>query len=92
MCAARPRGETSIFVIDANTSECLHYEAVAGYPPKAYSRIPREVLNEHPELEIRNDLIDCYIDICSVEVSMFAAIILLCPNPFKLSGSLTIPR
>ena len=68
-CRNRPRGETSIFVMDAQTSECLHYEAVAGYPIKPYARIPREILSEHPELDIRNDLIDCYIDICSVEVS-----------------------
>jgi translation initiation factor eIF-2B subunit epsilon len=59
--------------MDANTSECLHYESVPGYPPKAHAKIPRELFNEHPELEIRNDLIDCYIDICSVEVSSFHA-------------------
>lgn len=65
----RPRGETSVFVLDSETSECLHYEAVQGYPPKSHARIPREILNEHPEVEIRNDLIDCFIDVCSVEVS-----------------------
>jgi translation initiation factor eIF-2B subunit epsilon len=32
------------------------------------TRIPREVLESHPEIEIRNDLIDCSIDVCSVEV------------------------
>lgn len=69
----RPRGETSLFVVDAHTSECLHYEAVQGYPPKALSRIPREILKEHPDLEIRNDLIDCQIDICSVEARPFVS-------------------
>jgi translation initiation factor eIF-2B subunit epsilon len=57
-----------VFVLDPETSQCLHYEAVTGYPPKKYARIPREILNEHPEVDIRNDLIDCSIDICSVEV------------------------
>lgn len=64
----RPRGETSVFVLDSQTSECLHYESVPGYPSKALCRIPRDLLNEHPELEVRNDLIDCSIDICSVDV------------------------
>lgn len=64
----RSRGESAVFVIDPETSECLHYEAVMGYPPKKYTKIPREILNEHPEVEIRNDLIDCSIDVCSVDV------------------------
>ncbi|EJD05818.1 nucleotide-diphospho-sugar transferase [Fomitiporia mediterranea MF3/22] len=64
----RPRGETSVFVLDSKTQECLHYEAVKGYPPQTHARIPREILKDHPELEIRNDLIDCGIDVCSLEV------------------------
>ncbi|KAL4068016.1 nucleotide-diphospho-sugar transferase [Scleroderma yunnanense] len=64
----RSKGESAVFVIDPKTSECLHYEAVMGYPPKKYASIPREILKEHPEVEIRNDLIDCGIDVCSVEV------------------------
>lgn len=57
-----------MFVLDPETSECLHYEPVIGYPPKTHAGIPREILAEHPEVEIRNDLIDCCIDVCSVEV------------------------
>ncbi|KAI0362257.1 nucleotide-diphospho-sugar transferase [Trametes cingulata] len=64
----RSRGESGVFVLDPNTSECLHYEPVIGYPPTPMIKIPREVLAEHPEVEIRNDLIDCSIDVCSVEV------------------------
>ncbi|THG99211.1 hypothetical protein EW026_g3085 [Hermanssonia centrifuga] len=64
----RSRADTGVFVLDANTSECLHYEAVVGYPPTRHVKIPREVLAEHPEVEIRYDLIDCSIDVCSVEV------------------------
>ncbi|KAH7923504.1 nucleotide-diphospho-sugar transferase [Leucogyrophana mollusca] len=68
MHRTRSRGDSAVFVLDAETSECLHYEAVTGYPPKKYASIPREILAEHPEVEIRNDLIDCSIDVCSVEV------------------------
>ncbi|KAH9934642.1 nucleotide-diphospho-sugar transferase [Fomitopsis serialis] len=64
----KPRGESGVFVLDPDTSECLHYEPVIGYPPKTHARIPREILAEHPELDIRNDLIDCCIDVCSAEV------------------------
>ncbi|PCH38105.1 nucleotide-diphospho-sugar transferase [Wolfiporia cocos MD-104 SS10] len=64
----RPRGESAVFVMDAETSECLHYEPVTSYPHKPIARIPREILAEHPEVEIRYDLIDCAIDVCSVEV------------------------
>ena len=57
-------------MLDAHTAECLHYEPVTGVPPTKHVRIPREVLAEHLEVEIRNDLIDCAIDICSVEVRL----------------------
>lgn len=65
---SRSKGDSSVFVLDAQTSECLHYEPVVGVPPAKHVRIPREILAEHPEVEIRNDLIDCAIDVCSVEV------------------------
>ncbi|KIY50957.1 nucleotide-diphospho-sugar transferase, partial [Fistulina hepatica ATCC 64428] len=61
-------GDSSIFVLDPNTSECLYYEHVPGWPHKRFARIPREILAEHPEVEVRNDLIDCGIDVCSAEV------------------------
>ncbi|KAG9318796.1 nucleotide-diphospho-sugar transferase [Chiua virens] len=64
----RSRGDSAVFVLDPETSECLHYEPVTGYPPKKYANIPREILTEHPEVDIRNDLIDCSIDVCSVEI------------------------
>ncbi|KAI0709378.1 nucleotide-diphospho-sugar transferase [Earliella scabrosa] len=64
----RSRGESGVYVLDPDTSECLHYEPVVGYPPKAHVSIPREILAEHPEVEIRYDFIDCSIDVCSVEV------------------------
>ncbi|KAK1232011.1 translation initiation factor eIF-2B epsilon subunit, GEF [Marasmius sp. AFHP31] len=64
----RSKGDSSVFVLDSEASECLHYESVIGYPPKTHTKIPREIFIEHPDVEIRNDLIDCGIDICSVEV------------------------
>jgi len=56
-------------VLDPQTLECLHYEPVMGYPPTRFTHIPRAILDAHSEIEIRNDLIDCSIDVCSAEVS-----------------------
>ncbi|GLB35041.1 putative nucleotidyl transferase [Lyophyllum shimeji] len=64
----KARGDSSVFVLDSETSECLYYEAVTGYPKTTIAHVPREILAAHPEIEIRNDLIDCSIDVCSVEV------------------------
>ncbi|KAH8106716.1 hypothetical protein BXZ70DRAFT_243863 [Cristinia sonorae] len=64
----RSLGESAVFVLDAQTSECLHYESVTGYPHKKVAQIPREIFQDHPEVEVRYDLIDCGIDVCSVEV------------------------
>ncbi|KAI0302086.1 nucleotide-diphospho-sugar transferase [Russula brevipes] len=64
----RSKGDSAVFVLDPDTSECLHYEPVTGHPPKHVARIPRDVLEGHPNLEIRNDLVDCSIDVCALEV------------------------
>ncbi|PPQ70755.1 hypothetical protein CVT25_000076 [Psilocybe cyanescens] len=64
----RAKGESSVFVLDPKTSECLHYEHIQGYPATKSISVPREILTDHPEVDIRNDLLDCSIDVCSVEV------------------------
>ncbi|KAG5518139.1 hypothetical protein PMAC_003325 [Pneumocystis sp. 'macacae'] len=64
----RIRSETSIFVIEANTFRCLHYEPVQIKPRTKFVSIESKIFNDHTEIEIRNDLIDCNIDICSPEV------------------------
>lgn len=55
------------FVIDAETERCVHYERVR---PKESPRlnIPEEVLKDHVEIDVREDLIDCGIDICTPDV------------------------
>lgn len=75
--AFRSRGESGVYVLDPNTHECLHYEPVVGYPAKSHVSVPREILAEHPEVEVRYDLIDCSIDVCSVEVGSASLHVLL---------------
>ena len=57
-----------MFLLDPSTSQCLHYESIIASPPKSHFNVPRDILKAHPEVEIRNDLLDCAIDICTVEV------------------------
>lgn len=55
------------FVIDPQTKRCVHYEQLR---PRESPRldIGEEVLKDHLEVEVREDLIDCGIDICTPEV------------------------
>jgi hypothetical protein len=68
--ASRSKGDSAVFVLDQDTSECLHYESITGYPPKKIAKIPRCILEDHANIEIRNDLIDCSIDVCALEASL----------------------
>ncbi|KAG5437118.1 hypothetical protein PCANB_001239 [Pneumocystis canis] len=64
----RIRSETSIFVIDSDTSQCIHYEPIQIEPKTKFISMDTRIFNDHTKIEIRNDLIDCQIDICSPEV------------------------
>ncbi|KAJ3113728.1 hypothetical protein HDU96_003022 [Phlyctochytrium bullatum] len=63
---SRSRGEEGVFVIDPATLECVAYKELS--PKSKYLPLNLELLNHRPELEFRNDFIDCQIDICSVDV------------------------
>lgn len=72
----RPKGETAIWTLDKDTKECLNYEGVPAVPKlrKATVPNPRAFLKTRGEIEIRNDLIDCGIDVCSAEVTPFSIV------------------
>jgi translation initiation factor eIF-2B subunit epsilon len=64
----RPGQSTVVptFVIDPSQDRCLHYEeSVAGR--SSHSSIEPDMLRT-PEIDIRQDLIDCRIDICTPDV------------------------
>ncbi|KAL9026108.1 MAG: hypothetical protein Q9196_005174 [Gyalolechia fulgens] len=58
-----------VFISDPTVDRCLHYEEIhtAGNSGKYVSLDP-DLLSTHAELEIREDLIDCQIDICTPDV------------------------
>ncbi|TPX75512.1 hypothetical protein CcCBS67573_g03213 [Chytriomyces confervae] len=62
----RSKGEEGIYVLDAATHECVQYRSL--FPKKQKLKLDLEFFNSHSELQVRNDLIDCQIDICSVDV------------------------
>lgn len=55
-----------MFFVDAVTSECLVYQQLSS-PIKSIS-IDAEIVSKHPQMRLLNDLVDCHISICSVEV------------------------
>ncbi|CAG8733574.1 2809_t:CDS:10 [Cetraspora pellucida] len=57
-----------INLLDGKTNKCVHCETVELYPRKRRMIMDMEVFKKHADVQIRNDHIDCQIDICSVEV------------------------
>ncbi|KAL8706205.1 MAG: hypothetical protein Q9201_000711 [Fulgogasparrea decipioides] len=65
----KARGHKPIFVIDPTVDRCLHYEE--GHALSNSGRhisLDPDLLSDHAEIEVREDLIDCYIDICTPDV------------------------
>lgn len=59
-------GIVPTFILDPTKDRCLHYEE--GFPGTQFTaHVDPEVLKS-PELDIRQDLIDCRIDICTPDV------------------------
>ncbi|RDW84919.1 hypothetical protein BP6252_02509 [Coleophoma cylindrospora] len=64
----KAQGIIPVFVNDPTKSRCLHYEEMHPLQANKYVNLDPELLSEHSELEIRTDLIDCGIDICTPDV------------------------
>lgn len=65
---ARPATDSAVFVIDSSSQECIHYEPVRLAPRTKRIHIDGDKLARHDDVEVRNDLVDCNIDICSADV------------------------
>lgn len=65
----RSHAEPATFILDKNTNRCLYYQDI---PPadgrKSSISIDPELLENVDDFVIRNDLIDCHVDICSPHV------------------------
>lgn len=61
-------GRRPLFVIDPDAERCVHYEEMGRRRKNRRNvQIDPQLLTAHPQLEVRSDLIDCYIDICTPE-------------------------
>lgn len=65
---SRERCETAVFCIDPSTQECIHYEPIESESQKWGAKLDAALLEGHRAIDIRYDLIDCQIDICSLNV------------------------
>ncbi|KAL8812604.1 MAG: hypothetical protein Q9223_001149 [Gallowayella weberi] len=58
-----------VFVINPTTDRCLHYEEIhASGRNGRHVILDPDILSEHSEIEVRDDLNDCRIDICTPDV------------------------
>ncbi|KAK9467784.1 nucleotide-diphospho-sugar transferase [Lipomyces arxii] len=64
----RARAESAIFVLDEETNQCVHYEEIKTRRHMKQVTLDPEIFKSHTDLAIRNDFIDCHIDICSPDV------------------------
>ena len=55
-------------MVDPTKNRCLHYEEMHPLQENRYVNIDPELISTHSEMEIRTDLIDCGIDICTPDV------------------------
>ena len=58
---------TPIFAVDPSAKRCLHYEEMDPFQADHYVTLDPDLLKTK-ELEIRSDLIDAQIDICTPDV------------------------
>lgn len=66
---ARRPGDLSVFVLAPSTSQLLHYAAVPALPRVPLLLLPLELMEQpRTELDVRNDLVDCGVDVCSIDV------------------------
>ncbi|RMX66274.1 hypothetical protein DD238_003090 [Peronospora effusa] len=63
--SVRPLNDELIVGIDANTSQLVLYE---DDPEQRSTRLATLFLEDHAQIALRSDLLDCYIDVCSPEV------------------------
>lgn len=64
---SKSKGITPIFAIDPRAKRCMHYEEMNPLQSDHYVTLDPDILKK-PEIELRADLIDAQIDICTPDV------------------------
>ena len=64
----KAHGASPVFVIDPTKDRCLHFEQMPNKDQNHFLSVDATLISGHQELEIRQDLIDPGIDICTPDV------------------------
>lgn len=65
----KSKGSRPVFVIDPGTERCLYYEEIGSRRGRSrHITLDPELLTSNAEIDVRDDLIDCHIDICTLDV------------------------
>ena len=65
----KSKGSRPVFVLDPGAERCLYYEEMGSRKGRSrYITLDPELLTSNAEIDIRDDLIDCHIDICTLDV------------------------
>mgnify|MGYP001107709762 FL=1 len=62
---SRAQEDATIVAVDKTTGQLLHYD---NSPQASRFHVAASIFEEHPTVQLRYDLLDCRIDICSREV------------------------
>ncbi|KAK3346269.1 nucleotide-diphospho-sugar transferase [Lasiosphaeria hispida] len=65
--AAKARVITPIFAVEPSTGRCLQYDEMHPLQEDHYANLDPSLF-KHPEFELRSDLVDCGIDICTPDM------------------------
>lgn len=65
----KSKGSRPVFVIDPATERCLYYEEMGNRSGRSrHITLDPDLLTSNAEIDVRDDLIDCHIDICTLDV------------------------
>ncbi|KAJ2720347.1 translation initiation factor eIF-2B epsilon subunit, GEF, partial [Coemansia sp. Benny D115] len=65
---ARDKSEEVVYVIEPRTNRLLTLDSATTLPETKIMDLPLEVITDHPEIEIRNDLMDTNVYVCSPKI------------------------
>ena len=65
----KSKGSKPVFVIDPGAERCLYYEEMGSRSGRSrHITLDPELLTSNAEIDVRDDLIDCHIDICTLDI------------------------
>ena len=65
----KSKGSRPVFVIDPGAERCLYYEEMGSRRGRnRHITLDPELLTSNADIDVREDLIDCHIDICTLDV------------------------